>query len=72
MLRIFRDPTLKFEYLPEVISKMRVGGASNRNLKNIKLKSQEDLSALRANGINNPFKVIAYKNFSKLGQFIGK
>jgi len=70
MLRIFSDPTLKFKYLPEVITKMRVGGASNRSLKNIKLKSQEDLKALRANGIKNPLKVLAYKNFSKLGQFV--
>jgi glycosyltransferase len=70
MLRIFSDPTLKFKYLPEVITKMRVGGASNRSLKNIKLKSQEDLRALRANGIKNPLKVLAYKNFSKLGQFV--
>jgi len=72
MLRIFSDPTLKFKYLPEVITKMRLGGASNRSLKNIKLKSQEDLRALRANGIKNPLKVLAYKNFSKLGQFVGK
>jgi glycosyltransferase len=72
MLRIFSDPTLKFKYLPEVITKMRVGGASNRSLKNIKLKSREDLKALRANGIKNPLKVLAYKNFSKLGQFVGK
>jgi len=70
MLRIFSDPTLKFKYLPEVITKMRVGGASNRSLKNIKLKSREDLRALRANGIKNPLKVLAYKNFSKLGQFV--
>jgi len=70
MLRIFSDPTLKFIYLPEVITKMRVGGASNRSLKNIKLKSQEDLKALRTNGIKNPLKVLAYKNFSKLGQFV--
>jgi len=72
MLRIFSDPTLKFKYLPEVTTKMRIGGASNRSLKNIKLKSREDLKALRANGIKNPFKVLAYKNFSKLGQFVGK
>jgi glycosyltransferase len=70
MLRIFSDPTLKFKYLPEVITKMRVGGASNRSLKNIKLKSLEDLRALRANGIKNPLMVLAYKNFSKLGQFV--
>jgi glycosyltransferase involved in cell wall biosynthesis len=72
MLRIFSDPTLKFKYLPEVITKMRIGGASNRSLKNIKLKSQEDLKALRANGIQNPLGVLAYKNLSKLTQFLIK
>lgn len=72
MLRIFSDPTLKFKYLPEVITKMRVGGASNRSLKNIKLKSQEDLKALRANGIKYPMKVLLQKNLSKLNQFVKK
>jgi glycosyltransferase involved in cell wall biosynthesis len=72
MLRIFSDTSFKSHYLPEVITKMRVGGASNRSFKNIKLKSKEDLSALRANGIKNPLKVLAFKNFSKLGQFIKK
>ncbi|WP_026837173.1 glycosyltransferase family 2 protein [Gillisia sp. JM1] len=71
MLRIFSDPDLNFKYLPMVFTKMRVGGASNRSLKNIKLKSQEDLKALRSNRIKNPLKVLAYKNFSKLGQFVG-
>jgi glycosyltransferase len=71
MLRIFQDPALKFKYLPRVITRMRVGGASNRSLKNIKLKSLEDLKALRSNGIKNPLKVLAYKNFSKLRQFVG-
>lgn len=70
MLRIFKDPDLKFEYLPKVITKMRVGGTSNRSLKNIKLKSNEDLKALRANGIKNPYFVLAQKNFRKLGQFL--
>ncbi len=56
MLRIFSDKSLKFHYLPKVVTKMRVGGASNRSLKNIKLKSTEDLKALKANGIKKPFK----------------
>ena len=28
MLRILQDPDLKFEYLPQVITKMWIGGAS--------------------------------------------
>lgn len=72
MLRIFSDYSLKFHYLPQVITKMRIGGASNRSLKNIRQKSKEDLSALRANDIKNPLKVLAYKNLGKLTQFIKK
>ncbi|MDT0685245.1 glycosyltransferase family 2 protein [Autumnicola psychrophila] len=70
MLRIFRDSALKFYYLPRVITKMRVGGASNRSLANIRQKSAEDLLALKANGIKNPYKVLARKNLSKLKQFL--
>ncbi|GGW83477.1 glycosyltransferase family 2 protein [Salegentibacter mishustinae] len=72
MLRIFSDKSLKFHYLPQVITKMRVGGASNSSLKNIKLKSIEDFRTLKANGIKKPLKVLAYKNFSKLTQFVKK
>jgi len=72
MLRVFSDTSLNFHYLPKVITKMRVGGASNRSLKNIKLKSTEDLKVLRANGIKNPLKVLGYKNFLKLSQFVIK
>ena len=70
MLRIFSDATLKFKYLPQVITKMRVGGASNRSLKNIKIKSKEDLKAIKANNIENPYRVLFRKNFSKISQFI--
>ena len=35
MLRILKDNNLNYAYLPKVITKMRVGGASNRSLKNI-------------------------------------
>lgn len=72
MLRIFSDPALKFHYLPTIITKMKVGGASNRNLRNIKLKSSEDLKALKANKIRHPYLTLAYKNFSKLSQFLRK
>ena len=35
MVRVLSDKSLKFGYLPKVITKMRVGGESNRSLKNI-------------------------------------
>lgn len=72
MLRIFNDQSLSFVYLPQLITKMRVGGASNRNLKNIIQKSKEDLWALRANKISYPYKALMTKNFSKISQFVKK
>ena len=50
MLRVLSGG-VKVKYLPEVLYKMRVDGDSNRSLKNIMLKSQEDLRALRKNEV---------------------
>jgi glycosyltransferase len=68
MLRIFSDLELKFGYLPRNITKMRVGGASNRSLKNIFKKSKEDYRAIRNNNIGN-FLTLIGKNMSKIKQF---
>lgn len=43
MLRVFKNTDNKFKYLPKVITKMRVGGASNRSLKNIIQKNKRRL-----------------------------
>ena len=72
MLRIFQDTEYAFTYLPGVITKIRVGGASNRSLKNILQKSREDRRAMRANQIAMPFLALGYKNLSKLPQFFRK
>lgn len=69
MLRVFKDHDLRFVYLPEVIIKMRLGGASNRSLKNILLKSKEDLRAMRSNNLPMPLIALLWKNLSKLSQF---
>ena len=68
ILRIFNDLDLKFGYLPKVIIKMRIGGVSNRNLKNIIKKSREDYRAIRSNNIGN-FLTLLRKNVSKIKQF---
>ncbi|MEN8879612.1 MAG: glycosyltransferase family 2 protein [Polaribacter sp.] len=68
MLRILKDESLKFTYLPEVITKMRLGGASNRNLKNIFKKTKEDYRAIRSNNIGGWFSIFL-KNISKIKQF---
>ncbi len=68
MLRILKDKTLKFSYLPIVITKMRVGGVSNRSLKNIIQKTKEDYRAVTSNNLGGVF-IILRKNFSKIKQF---
>lgn len=70
MLKLFTTTGFKSVYLPAVLVRMRTGGASNRSLKNIVLKSREDYRALRANGVGGVSTLIA-KNVRKFGQFSG-
>ncbi len=72
ILRIFKQPEHSFFYIPETVVKMRVGGASNKSLKNIYTKSKEDLIAARSNQIPFPLKVVALKNLSKIPQWFSK
>lgn len=74
VLQLFSQPGFRAVHLPEVLVKMRVGGASNRSLKNIIRKSHEDYYALRRSkfGLLPAFMALGIKNFSKLGQFFGK
>jgi glycosyltransferase involved in cell wall biosynthesis len=69
MLRLLGKGGLRAAYIPEVLVKMRVGGASNRSLKNILQKSREDYRALRKNGVGG-LGALAWKNLSKLPQFL--
>ena len=55
-------------YLPEVLVKMRVGGASNRSLRNIIQKTKEDISVMKKCGIP-VFPATIGKNVSKIPQF---
>lgn len=69
MLRYFGKAQLRSAYIPEVLVKMRTGGASNRSLRHIALKSREDLRAIRSNGIGG-LGTLAAKNLSKIPQFL--
>lgn len=70
MLRVLSGG-IKVSYIPQVLYKMRVGGESNKSLKNIMLKSKEDLKALKKNNIGG-VGILMMKNLSKIGQFIKK
>jgi glycosyltransferase len=67
ILKLFSDPDLVSVYIPEVLVKMRTGGASNRSLSNIIQKSREDLHALRSSNVGGLVTLIA-KNVRKIGQ----
>jgi glycosyltransferase len=70
MLRVMTVPEMRLRYLPEVITRMRVGGASTGSVKGILLKMQEDIRALRNNGFNYPLAILAAKNLRKLPQLL--
>lgn len=71
LLRYLASDKVKVHYLPEVLVKMRLGGASNGSFKQIIRKSREDISAMMKNGVN-PVLALPYKNLSKLPQFMMK
>lgn len=71
VLRWFGKGGLSLAYVPEVLVKMRVGGESNRSLERILRKSREDYRALRTNGVGG-VRALAWKNLSKLPQFLTK
>ena len=71
LLRYLSSQNVTTTYLPKVVIKMRVGGVSNRSLKNIIQKTREDIRALNNNGLCWP-KALFMKNISKIPQFILK
>jgi glycosyltransferase len=70
ILRLFYKLKIKTHYLPLTTYLMTVGGASNKNLKNILQKSKEDFRAMRLNGIPFPSFTLFCKNIRKLPQFL--
>ena len=72
MLRFMEKEKISTCYIPEVLIKMRIGGASNRSLKNIAIKTLEDYKAWRVNHLPRKFYTIPFKNLSKILQFFKK
>lgn len=69
LLRYIWKGGVSVEYIPKVLVRMRVGGASNRSFANIIHKSREDIKAMKAHNVNWPLALIG-KNLSKLPQFL--
>lgn len=71
LLRYLWCNDISLSYVPKVLTKMRVGGASNRSLSNIIKKTGEDIRAINKNGLFWP-TVVLLKNLSKIPQFFIK
>lgn len=72
MLRFLEKLKISSAYIPEVLVKMRTGGVSARNLKNIIRANVEVYHAWKINGLKICPIWILLKPFSKLGQFVGR
>jgi len=69
MLRFLCRYGISTHYIPEVLVRMRTGGASNRSLRTVIIKTREDYMAWEANGLQRRFYTIPLKNLSKIPQF---
>ncbi len=68
ILRLFLSPMFTFGYINNVFVKMRLGGTSNRSIKNIIRKSKEDFHAINSNKAGG-LRTLLMKNIGKLHQF---
>lgn len=71
MLRCLSRGDVRVAYLPEVLVRMRTGGASNRSVRALIRKSREDLMVLKKNRIGG-LAAVVFKNVRKLHQFVSR
>ena len=69
-LRLLEINNAKSFYIPEVFTKMRAGGQSNRSVDNIRKGNVECYEAWAENGLNiSPIRLFLPKPFSKIQQY---
>lgn len=70
--RIFRDQTLRYRYLPEIMVRMRTGGISTGGWRNTLLLNKEVLRACKENGIPTNLLKILSKYPAKMVEYFQK
>jgi glycosyltransferase involved in cell wall biosynthesis len=70
MLRFLERYKISTEYLPNVLIKMRLGGATNRSFKNIYLQNKECIRAFHKNNIKVSSLYPLYRLLPKFIQYI--
>lgn len=68
LLRILSKKEVNIAYIPLVITKMRLGGVSNKSITKMIQKSLEDYRAIRTNNIGG-LMTLVFKNLRKIPQF---
>ncbi len=72
MLRFVEKHHIRLHYLPEKLVKMRLGGATSKNVKNIIRQNKECIKAFRDNDLQpGPFYTV-YRMIPKIKQFLKK
>lgn len=70
MLRYLECGRINSVYIPKCLVHMRLGGATNKNLRNILIQNLEILSSLKYNKINySLIKFFLFKYFNRIFQF---
>ena len=69
ILRILVKYKKRAVYIPEVLVRMRVGGVSNRTMKNVRKKWREDKRAMKINGFGSPLTLF-FKIMRPVAHFI--
>jgi len=69
MLRFLEKYGISSRYIPRILVKMRVGGLSNKSLRNMFIKSSEDYRAWKVNNLSGGLGTIILKNVTKIPQF---
>ncbi len=73
MMRLLEVNNIKVEYIPKLLIYMRLGGASNKNIKNIYTQNIEIINALKTHNLfKNIFYLLFCKIFVRVKQFINK
>lgn len=69
MLRICKKYDFNKLYLPGLMIKMRLGGATNQSVGNIILGNKEIIKAWKKNNLQVPFQLIPFRLFKRCIQF---
>ena len=70
MLRFMHLQQVKVSYLPVVMVKMQIGGASNKSIGNRVKVLMYDLKAMQINNIRYPLITLLLKPLRKIGQYL--